>query len=812
MAAANASDDNALMIILLKVIASAFIFVLLTASNVLAANNTPAIIQGEQNIRVGVYDNYPKIYRDEDGNIKGFWADITNAIARKENWNVTYVYGTFDQGLDRLKNGQTDLMVDVGVSPQRQQIYDFNNEHIISSWATIYSRYGLRINSFLDLSGKKIAVLKSDIHYTGPNGITATLNSFGVNANFIETDSYDDIFKQLDDSQADAGVVNGLYGEANENKYRVTQTGILFDPTQLKYAMPKNAAKNPYLISTIDSNLIEMKQNPGSVYYQSLDAIFGRNSQTVNKIPTWFYIAILTAGGLLIASVLVVLGMRQYQRTLRREIQNRIGQIKDNEEKYSAVVNQAQDGIGIIQNEKIIFANRAINILGYPEKEVIGMNIADLIAPEENSKVVGLHRNRVAGNATASMYETILTRKDGTKVAVEISSGIINYSGEPAVLVLVRDITQRKQLQEDVKLQNSILAAELDVSINGVLIVDKLGNVILYNQRFVDIWHAPKDALETGSDRILLNSVIHLAKDPQAFLEKVDYLYKHKNAKDRGEIELTDGRILDRYTAPLYVDNKVYVGRVWFFQDITEQKLHAEKIAQVERAKQEFVSIAAHQLRAPVTAIMNAAGVINLNAGNLTDTQHKFMGVVLHGVKQMNELVDFLLTMTKAETGSMTFDPTPIKLKRLTHELVHELDGSYKKKAITIKITQTPNKMQPVNLDKNALSQVIINILSNAVDYSPEGSQILVSIVLRDKYVEFTVKDEGIGIPEADRDKIFDKFYRADNAKEAANSGTGLGLALAKSIVESWGGKIWVESEENKGSTFFFTIPIATQD
>jgi two-component system sensor histidine kinase VicK len=117
-------------------------------------------------------------------------------------------------------------------------------------------------------------------------------------------------------------------------------------------------------------------------------------------------------------------------------------------------------------------------------------------------------------------------------------------------------------------------------------------------------------------------------------------------------------------------------------------------------------------------------------------------------------------------------------------------------------------------VDKSALTQVIINLLSNAIDYSPKGSEILVTIVLvSDKAAaEFSVADKGIGISNEDKDKIFDKFYRTDKAKVFSQNGTGLGLPLAKSIVESWGGKIWVESEENKGSIFRFTIPITTED
>jgi signal transduction histidine kinase len=174
----------------------------------------------------------------------------------------------------------------------------------------------------------------------------------------------------------------------------------------------------------------------------------------------------------------------------------------------------------------------------------------------------------------------------------------------------------------------------------------------------------------------------------------------------------------------------------------------------------------------------------------------------------MNELVRFLLMMTRAETGTLSLEPTPVKLKVLTRDLMRELASERKQKSIQIKITQIPNKQPPVIIDKTALTQVIMNLLSNAIEYSPPGSNILVSIITVEDEVEFSVKDEGMGVARKDQDRIFDKFYRSDKAKEVSQTGTGLGLPLAKSIVESWGGKIWVKSKINKGSTFYFTIPV----
>ena len=111
-------------------------------------------------------------------------------------------------------------------------------------------------------------------------------------------------------------------------------------------------------------------------------------------------------------------------------------------------------------------------------------------------------------------------------------------------------------------------------------------------------------------------------------------------------------------------------------------------------------------------------------------------------------------------------------------------------------------------MDQDILWQVIQNIITNAMRYSPEGKTIFVDIAIKDKFVQYSVKDEGIGIPEDQRGHIFEKFFRADNALKFVPEGSGLGLSLAKSLVEGWGGKIWFETEVNKGTTFFFTLPV----
>jgi ABC-type amino acid transport substrate-binding protein len=272
-----------------------------------------------RNVRVGVYDNNPKIYRDADGNIKGFWADITNYIAEKENWNVVYVYDSWENNLKRLENGEIDLMVDVAVSEDRSKIYDFNNETVLVSWGVFYTRKGVKINSMADLEGKNIAILKSGILYSGPLGLKDMLSSFGISAKITDVSVYGDVFKLLDNGQADVGVVNNFYGIANEGNYKVDRTNVLFQPSQLKYALTKNAPQNKYLIGTIDADLVTIKDDPGSIYHQSIEKNFGNFVEKQETLPVWEKYLLITIGTLFALFILVFLPIRQYRKVLKQQ-------------------------------------------------------------------------------------------------------------------------------------------------------------------------------------------------------------------------------------------------------------------------------------------------------------------------------------------------------------------------------------------------------------------------------------------------------------------------------------------------------------
>ena len=398
-------------------------------------------------VKVGVYDNSPKIYKDEQGEIKGFWADIVNYIAEKEDWKLTYVFGTWEQGLERLENGEIDLMVDVAVSKEREEKYDFNNEIVLMSWGVFYTKKGVEINSFMDLQDKKIAIMESGILYKGSGGLMDTLTSFNINADVIDVKVYDDVFKLLDDGSADVGVVNWFYGISNDNKYNINRTGIMLQPSDLKFALTKDSDKNDYLISILDYNLSEIKQEKNSIYYQSIDENFGKYLKEREVLPEWWNYFLVGLGLLLVLIIVNIFFAKQYQKNLKKEIETKIHEIKESEEKYSAIMNQAQDGIVIIQDQLVKYVNKAMDIIGYSNKDILGKSFMDFIAPEEKQKVFENYKKRIEGKKFNSIYETKLLHKNGSFVDVEISNGVIEYGNQSAVLVIVRNLTERKAME-----------------------------------------------------------------------------------------------------------------------------------------------------------------------------------------------------------------------------------------------------------------------------------------------------------------------------------------------------------------------------
>ena len=251
---------------------------------------------------------------------------------------------------------------------------------------------------------------------------------------------------------------------------------------------------------------------------------------------------------------------------------------------------------------------------------------------------------------------------------------------------------------------------------------------------------------------------------------------------------------------PIILNNKV-IGAIEIFRDITKEK-------EINKAKTEFVSLASHQLRTPLTAISwYTEMILNGDVGKVHAQQKKYLEEVYHGNRRMVELVNTLLNVSRIELGTFVIKQEPVDVIAMAESSLDEQKFNIQHR--NLKITTNFDKNVPQLLaDPKTFPLVFQNILSNAIDYSYSGGKIDFSIENdKGKNILIKISDNGLGIPKNQQHQIFTKLFRADNIIDKNTDGTGLGLYIAKSIVESSGGKIWFESEENKGSTFFISLP-----
>lgn len=344
-------------------------------------------------------------------------------------------------------------------------------------------------------------------------------------------------------------------------------------------------------------------------------------------------------------------------------------------------------------------------------------------------------------------------------------------------------------------------------------ILDSIGDscIVTDNQaRILFINQSAREYLHIGSEDVLNKAIFSkfqlfdLKNKPLPYEQMPGYIAIEKKQKVSQDYNFhrDDGATLVvNITATPVTQKNTVVGTIMIFRDITKEK-------EIDRMKTEFISIASHQLLTPLSAVKWLIGMLlHGDAGELTIEQHELMHNVDQSNQRMIQLVTSMLNISRIESGRILIEPVPSNVKKLCDEIQKELATLLleKKQQLHVEIQKD---LPEINLDPKLINEVFINLLTNAIKYSPENSTIDVSIFEKDGNCVCQVHDNGYGIAEEDKRKIFTKFYRGKNIIKHVTDGTGLGLYLVKLIVESSGGKIWFESEENKGTTFWFSFPM----
>lgn len=231
-----------------------------------------------------------------------------------------------------------------------------------------------------------------------------------------------------------------------------------------------------------------------------------------------------------------------------------------------------------------------------------------------------------------------------------------------------------------------------------------------------------------------------------------------------------------------------------------------QKLRELDQAKDEFISMASHQLRTPLTSVKGYVSmVLEGDGGKVNQDQKKLLDQAFVSSQRMVYLIADLLNVSRLRTGKFVIEPIVANLAEMIEGEVSQLTETAKQRKLEL-IYNKPKSFPDLMLDETKIRQVIMNFVDNAIYYTPAGGKIEINLADKGSSVEFTVKDNGIGVPKEKQHKLFSKFYRADNAKKARPDGTGLGLFMAKKVVIAQGGAIIFHSEEGKGSTFGFSF------
>ena len=419
--------------------------------------------EGRQ-VRVGIYDNAPKLFSVAAGQPQGIFVDILEAIAQSEGWRLSYVRGDWAEGLQRLARGEIDLMPDVAFTAAREARYSFHKTPVLSSWDQVYAARDSGIRSILDLNGKTIAVLKGSVQ---EEAFAQLVAGYGLQVRVLSQPDYGSAFAAAAEGRAAAVVANNFYGAKHYRQFGLENTAILFNPSALFFAAPKGA--NGDLLQAIDRHLVRLKSTPGSAYYRSLERWIGQ--ETRFALPPWVRIAGPAAGGVLLLSLLWAVALRRQVSARTRALTQQNTQLaglnqalQDSERKYRELVEHANSIIlHLTRDGEITFLNEfGLRFFGYSETEIIGRHVIGTIVPETESTGRDMRSMMDHICASPGAFEHNINenvRRNGEKVWIAWTNKVaVDDEGQVSgILSVGTDISKRREAEEQLRRLNAEL-------------------------------------------------------------------------------------------------------------------------------------------------------------------------------------------------------------------------------------------------------------------------------------------------------------------------------------------------------------------
>jgi PAS domain S-box-containing protein len=463
---------------------------------------------------------------------------------------------------------------------------------------------------------------------------------------------------------------------------------------------------------------------------------------------------------------------------------------------FHAVWDSVADAMALSDPQGILLSvNQAyLDFFDVTREEVIGREFTMVFAEDFREEARARYKSLFDGPKTFSTSEGTIKRRDGSVREIESRISFLIENGEhTAMLSIVRDITGHKTVQH----ASAHLAAIVESSEDAIIGKTLEGIIVSWNAGAQRIYgYTPEEAI--GQPISILIPPDHPDELPRIMKrikrgERVAHYETVRVRKDgtRLDISLT--------VSPIRDDAGVITGASAVARDITESK-------ELDRRKNEFLSLASHELKTPVTVIK---GFSQYALKFATGTENRKLLLALKGIDEntnhIARLISDLLDVSRIERAFLPIYPVEFDLLLLVQEVIEGVELTTPDLVYTF---ESPDEPVVVVADSQLIRQVVNNLVENAIKYSRDVPRVEVRVTVSEGEVITSIRDFGIGIPEEEQARVFERFYRARNAGHRSRNGLGLGLFITQGIVARHGGTIWLESVEEAGTTFYFSLPL----
>ncbi len=476
---------------------------------------------------------------------------------------------------------------------------------------------------------------------------------------------------------------------------------------------------------------------------------------------------------------------------------------------------------------EIVYANRAfLDMTGYRLKELIGQSPRLFRGPQTDANVLKQLKKCLRGGREFE-GELLNYRKDGTSYWTNLRiNPVRNRAGDITHWVsLQRDVSDEREWASEMQRINAVLSAQMELSPDGILVVDVNDRVIAYNGRFQRMWGIPLEAFARGRQEDILGFILEKVTNPDAYRIGMEAFYRSGEKRLEDEVTLCDGRIFERYCVTTHSPQGKFYGWLWYFTDVTQQREFENRLAEARQeaeaaslAKSQFLANMSHEIRTPLNGIIGMTEI--LLQTSVDNEQRDFLSTIQASGDNLLILINDLLDLSRIESGRLELDETEFDLFSMVEDALAVVGARVGTKNLDIGYLIDPALPERFRSDENRLRQILINLLGNAVKFT-EAGEVVLEVKPRQPQLlatgrpvpeiltlEFTVRDTGIGISSEDQVKLFQPFSQVDPSTTRRYGGSGLGLSICRRLVDLLDGEIWLESRVGGGSTFSFTVPL----